>query len=172
MTPVFPVRRIFWMWILSPGDDQAVLIAGIGSRLRGDDAIGPRVIDRLSNEVMPDYVACRDVGADPLDLLTIIPGYAKVIVIDAVRMGAAPGTVRVFSADQLDGLNVRQAVSSHGMGLSEVLALRGRLQLSTEIHVVAVEIQTIMLGDSLSDDVRQAEDTVRDCVLALCMEGD
>lgn len=77
-----------------------LLVLGIGSRLMGDDGIGPRVADTLRETARPG----REVLAAETDF-----GYAleylrpgdHVVLIDAVQSGAAPGSVRVFPAAQV-----------------------------------------------------------------------
>lgn len=79
----------------APGETAGrtdVVVAGIGSAHRHDDAVGA---------VVSEYVArlggARDVGpiADPLELLGRWDGAALAVVVDAVRSGAEPGSVRI-----------------------------------------------------------------------------
>ena len=39
-----------------------ILVAGVGNRLMGDDGFGPRVIDLLRDENLPNNVEARDIG--------------------------------------------------------------------------------------------------------------
>ena len=75
------------------GPAPVVVVAGLGSEFRRDDGAGPLVRARAVHEAGVG----RDIGpiSDPLDLLGVWDGADLVVVVDAVRSGAPPGTVQV-----------------------------------------------------------------------------
>ena len=77
-------------------------IYGIGNILMGDDGVGPAVVRHLSSNYSlgPDVVL-EDLGTPSLDLPSYLIGYDTVIFIDAVSLDAPPGTIRVFSRDEI-----------------------------------------------------------------------
>ena len=77
-------------------------IYGIGNILMGDDGIGPAVVAYLSSNftLRPD-VTLEDLGTPSLDLPNYLPGYDRVIFIDAVAVDAPPGTIRLFSREEI-----------------------------------------------------------------------
>ena len=124
---------------MSPLD---VVVAGLGSAYRGDDAVGPLVAELFAS------VNCgvRDVGPleEPLDLLGRFDGADLAIVIDAVRSGAPIGTVRVLDVDVAnsddDGRAEPAVTSTHGIGLVGVLRLARAVGRSPRrLVVVTVE---------------------------------
>jgi hydrogenase maturation protease len=136
-----------------------VVVAGLGSAYRGDDAVGPLVAELFAS------VNCgvRDVGPleEPLDLLGRFDGADLAIVIDAVRSGAPIGTVRVVDVDLAyshdDGLAEPPVTSTHGIGLVGVLRLaRAVGRAPRRLVLVAVEGEAFELGSAMSVAVSSA----------------
>jgi hydrogenase 3 maturation protease len=76
------------------------VIVGIGNRLRGDDALGPALIDRLRDRVSAPLVDCAEV---PERYLGAIAERSpdSVLLVDAVDLGAVPGSVAVLDEEEL-----------------------------------------------------------------------
>ena len=139
-----------------------ILIAGFGSVDRGDDGVGALVAARVA-ERMP---ATNNVGpiSDPLDLLTEFNGADLVIVVDALRSGTPPGTIRTLEMDVSDtsGANgraepVRGGSSTHGIGLAGVLRIARALgQTPRRLVVIGIEGASFNLGNGLSEAVSAA----------------
>ncbi len=137
-----------------------LVVAGLGSRYRGDDAIGPLVAGLCANTIH----GVRDIGplVEPLDLLGRFDGADLAIVIDAVRSGAPIGSVRVLDVDVSSpdecGDDAQPAVTStHGIGLVGVLRLARAIgQAPRRLMVVAVEGASFALGDEMSAEVAAA----------------
>ncbi len=147
-----------------------LVVAGLGSRYRGDDAVGPLVAQLCASAT--DGV--RDVGPleEPLDLLGRFDGADLAIVIDAVRYGAPIGSVQVLDVDissSTAGDGGEPAVTStHGIGLVGVLRLaRAVGQAPRRLVVVAVEGEAFDLGSEMSAGVAAAVPTAVAAVVAL-----
>ncbi len=69
------------------------LVIGFGSSLRGDDALGIRVVEGLRNQVDPALVEILTLHQLGPELAETISRYPLVILVDASIEGAA-GTVR------------------------------------------------------------------------------
>jgi len=127
-------------------------VIGLGSP-HGDDAVGLAVADRLAGERLPSGVgvcACTRPGVDLLDLLE---GAAAAVLVDGMRGGSTPGSV--YEIDPA-ALAPGGAVSSHGLGVAEALALGRALgRLPARLHVVGIEIGPLR-GDGLSAPVAAA----------------
>ena len=134
---------------MSPLD---IVVAGLGSTYRGDDAVGPMVAALFAG--VHDDV--RDVGplAEPLDLLGRFDGADLAVVIDAVRSGAPIGTVQVMD---IDGTVEPAVTSTHGIGLVGVLRVARAIDRAPRrLVVVAVEGEAFELGSSMSAAVQAA----------------
>ena len=128
-------------------------VIGLGNRDRGDDAVGLLVADRL---------AARRPGCDvlawerpELDLLEVLGGYDRVVLVDAVRSGAPVGTVLVREGvPATDGPG-----GSHGFGVGAVLRLAASLgRLPADLRLVLVEIGSTDHGAALAPAVDGAAD--------------
>src|SRR5262249_2026098 len=91
----------------------------LGSPFRGDDAVGPAVAERLRSAGAA-LLRCAD---EPTRLLDLGAGLDTVVVVDAVRSGAPPGTIH--RADAGDGPLPRELrlASTHAMGIADALEL-------------------------------------------------
>ncbi|HEV2131682.1 MAG TPA: hydrogenase maturation protease, partial [Longimicrobiaceae bacterium] len=71
------------------------LIAGFGNVLRGDDGFGVEVIHRLEAAgPAGDEVRLLEVGTGGLALAQeLLAGYDRLIIVDAMTCGGAPGTL-------------------------------------------------------------------------------
>lgn len=134
-----------------------VVVAGIGSEYRRDDGAGPLV---AAHAVDAAGVG-RAIGplADPLDLLGAWDDADLAIVIDAVRSGSAPGTLRVV--DLSGGTDPPPApagtTSTHGIGLAGVLRLaRAVGHAPIRVVVVGIEGEDFGRGIGLSPAVDAA----------------
>ncbi len=164
MIPVFHVQRIFYRWILK--SKVAALIIGIGNPLRGDDGVGPGVIEKMSLQNLPD---CRLVAADVtgLDLVKYFRPDERIIIIDAAEMGAEPGTIRVFSVADLEHARFVAMTSTHGMGLFETLKLAQAVGYNNQIWIIGVQVQTCSYQPGLSDKVERAIERIEEIIKQL-----
>ena len=115
------------------------LIVGVGSILRCDDGIGPRVIDELEKEDLPGNVFLHSGDISGLDLLKFFPGNDRVIIIDAADMGEEPGSIKVFDLKDIKKADFNDHFSTHGMALLETLTLAEQLDMQSEIKIVGVQ---------------------------------
>ena len=82
-----------------------VLVAGIGNVFFGDDGFGVEVADRLlaRTEPWPDGVRVGEYGIRGVHLAyELLDGYDALVLVDALPMGEAPGTVAVLEVDPAD----------------------------------------------------------------------
>lgn len=78
---------------------MTVLVAGVGNVLRGDDGFGVEAVRRLTETGPPQGAACLEFGIDGIGLVQeLMGGYDALIVLDAVAMRRAPGTLRLMAA--------------------------------------------------------------------------
>jgi hydrogenase maturation protease len=149
-----------------------IKVIGLGSP-QGDDAIGLEVARELSRETLPggaSAVACDRPGVDLLDELE---GIDAAVLVDALRSGASPGSVRVLSPGQLAR---GHALSSHALGVGDALALAAALgRPRPRLRIVAVELDAER-GEGLSSAGRgavpEACRRVRALLTELARQGD
>lgn len=137
------------MWM-----DDAVgrtVVIGLGNPLMGDDGFGLAALERLQSRwIMPDDVLLMDGGTWGMNLLPVIENAKRVLFLDAVQHGAAPGTPVRLERDAIPRA-LTMKLSPHQVDLREVLAvaeLRGTLPADT----VAIGVQPgeVALGIGIS----------------------
>ncbi len=129
-------------------------IVGIGNGLMRDEGVGVHVARALADAELPEGVLVIDAGTDP-DVAFDLDGLDRVIVVDTVRGGEAPGTVYRFGDGvEPDPAGVRRA--SHDVGLLETLRALSPPGEAPEVVVIGVEPEKIEWGLDLSTVVRRS----------------
>lgn len=162
-----------------PASDAAAsrpLVIGLGTEDRGDDGLGLDAVRALRSEggVAADLV---EGPGDLTRLLDLFEGRERVVIIDAVRSGASPGTLHRFERTALPAAAKfagGREVSSHGVTLGDVLELGWILNgLPKELVIVGLEAGAPVWGSERSSAVRESLPTlcarVRDEVSASAM---
>ncbi|GAB4222823.1 MAG: HyaD/HybD family hydrogenase maturation endopeptidase [Acidobacteriota bacterium] len=140
------------------GAGRRVAVLGIGNVLAGDDGVGPAVVRTLvaRHEFEPEIVI-EDLGTPGLDLVPHLAGADRVVLVDAVRAGATPGSVRVIEQRELLAGGAGPRVGPHDPGLADALAtLRFAGRAPRELVLVGIEPADVSTGVGLSETVRAA----------------
>ncbi len=136
--------------------DGGVLVLGVGNVLLQDEGVGIRVADEVAALDLPPGIRAVDGGTLGLDLLPMIGDCAALVMVDAVDLRAAPGTVGVLRGDELHSA-LGGHVSPHQVGvgdLIEVARLTGTLP--DRVALVAIQPGTIAVGLDLTPAVEAA----------------
>ncbi len=141
---------------MTPGSvDGAVLVLGLGSPLLGDDGAGLALLEELTAEPDPgvEYV---DGGTQGLALLGRIAGRRALLIVDAVKTGAPPGTVHVLR-DRDAMKHSGWSRTAHETNAGELLAAATLLGLAPDdVSIVGVEPERLEIGMGLSGAVQHA----------------
>jgi hydrogenase maturation protease len=132
----------------------------------GDDGVGVAAMESLREdwELSAD-VELVDGGTWGMNLLPLIESAERVILMDAIRSGAAPGTLTVLERRELPRY-FSLKLSPHQIDLREVLALAElRGALPDELVAIGIEPQRIEMDVSLSPVVRASLHKVVDLVV-------
>ncbi len=148
-----------------------ILILGIGSPF-GDDRLGWAAVEALQRSSALAAVAGGCISFAVLDrpgalLLAQWRDADYVMVVDAVRSGAPPGTRHRLEPGEWIA---REPVSSHGFGLAAALELARALNdLPSHLAVYGMEIDPSCTGFSLSQPVRRSlPDLIREIEREAC----
>jgi hydrogenase maturation protease len=143
-----------------PAPDLAVI--GLGNVLRGDDAIGVRVVEGLRAVVagdphaLPAGTLLVDGGTLGLDLLRSIRDARAVVLVDAARLGGPVGTVSVLRGEDIDD----PACPPDGMHpgpVGELVAVARMLGwLPVDLALVGIEVADTGVGVGMSPAVTDA----------------
>ncbi len=137
---------------------SGICIIGLGSP-HGDDQIGWELVRLLEGAVAVDESwqlhTCATVGGE---LLEFWKDAELAIIVDAVRGTAQPGTLHRLELHPQHDLSVQstvQALTSHGLGLPELVELAKALDiLPPRLVLLGVEIASCAPFEPLSAPVR------------------
>lgn len=137
-----------------PGPAVNALVLGVGNILLSDEGVGVRVAEAFGRRYhLPDGVEVLDGGTSGMDLLDALAGRSHLVIVDAVRTGAAPGTVVCLRDDQVPAL-FSNRISPHQLGISDVLAvLRLTEEEPEQVALIGVVPADLDLGMALSPTV-------------------
>ncbi|MDI9394329.1 MAG: hydrogenase maturation protease [Euryarchaeota archaeon] len=120
-----------------------IRVLGFGSPLMGNDGVGLKVIEALKKTELNglEGLDIEDAGVCGLDLLNLLDGARKVIVVDAILAGSSTGSVhRIEGRDLLNGAEFHPLVSVHDLTIIDVLMIGEQVQTLPEIVVIGIEI--------------------------------
>lgn len=133
---------------------KSILILGIGNYLMGDEGIGVHLAEQLTKEELPPNVSVLDGGTGGFHLLEYFEKHDIVILADATLDGNIPGTIRLIKPKFAK--DFPQAMSTHDIGLKDMVSALQLLGTMPEIHLFVVSIESIQQqGIELTDDVRK-----------------
>lgn len=137
---------------------RRILIVGFGNALQGDDGAGPAVVAALQESGLPAGVRAEDGGSDSLRLPGLWRGEGEIWLVDAVRGGEPPGTVRHLGHEGLMNVAQRHATVHH-LSLPESLrwiALGYPEMADVRYRFWGIEVDRVFLGVGLSPGVAAA----------------
>jgi hydrogenase 3 maturation protease len=132
--------------------DRRVAVMGIGSSIRGDDAVGLLVVEELqrfglrnillvSAETVPESFTGKIRDFEP----------THVLMVDAADFGGDPGDAKMIPKAAIGG----STISTHSMPLSVLIDF---IEKTTESRVALLGVQPkeMELGSEVTPDVREA----------------
>ena len=144
-------------------------IYGIGNLLLGDDGVGPAVVARLAAGGLPSPdVTLEDLGTPSLDLPWYLAGYDVVIFIDAVAADGPPGSIHVYSREEILSAPTGLRISPHELTINDaMIVLDFAGEAPPEVFLVGIVPETLEGGIGLSPSVAAAVSRAAQVVLSL-----
>ena len=130
------------------------LVICVGNPYRRDDGVGLAVMAAL-----PPETAVAEATGEPSELLNLWSDRPRVVLVDAMSTGAAPGTVHVLTCRHgaWDSEPPSAAASTHGLGVAEAVGLGAVLgNVPAEVVLVGIEVADTSHGTGLTDHVAAA----------------
>jgi len=136
------------------------VVLGLGNVLHADDGAGAQVIKRLREDArVPRDVSLIEGGTLGLELLPYVWDCSRLIVIDAVEVGQAAGTLVRMSGEELNSLPGNSNV--HQLGVSDLLvALRMMAQRQPAVVLLGVQPGNTDWSTELSPAVAEEIDAL------------
>ena len=148
-------------------DRRAVLVVGVGNELRGDDGAGIDVVRRLREPARRAGIELGEQQGEPTGLLDLWRDRDAVVLVDTMRSGATPGTVRRLDASHTPlPARLRGSSSTHAFALDETIELARVLKrLPNRLIVFAVEGCRFEAGMGLSRELKEVAPDLAGAVL-------
>jgi hydrogenase 3 maturation protease len=132
-------------------EDRRVVLVGIGSPIRRDDAVGLRILDLLgeknlrdvlllSTEIVPESYTGKIREFEP----------THVLMIDAAHFNGEPGEGRMIPTQQIGGVTM----STHSLPLT-IFADYIRKTMCSNVALLGVQSQNIGFGTVLTPEVEE-----------------
>jgi hydrogenase maturation protease len=159
---------------------KATLVLALGNPLRGDDGVGPAILDVLAGSAhLPAGVDLLDGGTCGLETALLLRDYRRAIIVDAAELGLAPGGWACLPGDdpRLASGDLHHVGTVHAAGLPEALALGDALgSLPAQVTIFGIQPLATDWAQGLSAAVEAAVPAVCqaicDFILAPPVSGD
>ena len=138
--------------VLHPAE---VTILGVGNVILRDEGFGVRVAEYLDAHYdFPESVQVIDGGTLGIELTQYVTGTKKLLVIDSINGGQAPGTRFHFHNDDIMA-HFQDKLSAHEVGIQDVLALLAVTgKKIPEVVVIGAQPYDVEAGVELSEKMR------------------
>jgi hydrogenase maturation protease len=93
-------------------------------------------------------------GTDGFRLLNIITGADRLIVVDAVKGDALPGTVYRFDIEDVRSCPSGFKTSVHQIGILEVIDLSGLIGKTPRTTIIGIEPKSLAMSLELSPEIK------------------
>ena len=121
-----------------PLSPRKTMVLGVGNLLMGDEGVGVRVARRLGERLSDPDTEIVDGGTGGLHLLEYFLDRDRVILVDAVMDGTAPGTIAV--SKPVYARDYPRTLVAHDIGLKDVLDAAALMGNRPETWLVTVAI--------------------------------
>ncbi|MGH9046790.1 MAG: hydrogenase maturation protease [Acidimicrobiales bacterium] len=153
---------------------KRVLVAGIGNVFLTDDGFGVEASDALARRPLPSGVRVADFGIRGVHLAyELLDGCDVLVMLDAVDLRDAPGTLAVIEVDGDEEDATQAALDAHTMSPQVVLAtlrrLGGRI---AQVYVIGCQPENLDEGMGLTPSVAGAVERAADLCLELLADID
>ena len=133
--------------------NKRLTVAGVGSFLSCDDAIGLRLVKAYAFQPLPSGVTTQAwEDADALTLAdNLLESGEPLLLVDCADMGLAAGSWRLFAADEAGFRCRTDALSTHGLGVAEALAIARELGWEEAMYLFGIQPFDLSPRPGLSD---------------------
>jgi hydrogenase maturation protease len=147
----------------------------MGNPILTDDGVGIYVVAEVAKRVQRDDVDCAEASVGGMRLLSVIAGYGRVILVDAIQTpGGRPGDILHLRSDDLRCS--MHAGCTHDLSLAGTLALGRGLEMALpdddHFSIVAVEVEDVLtFSEECTPVVAAAIPRAAEEVVAMLGEG-
>ena len=136
------------------------IILGVGNKILGDDGVGIHVVNELKKHLQNNSnVTVDEAITGGMNLLDLLLGYEKAIIVDAVKSeDAEDGEVKRIP---LSDFNTMHSCNPHDVSLTEAIVMAekmGEKRIPKEIIVIGIMMKQIPceFKEELSSNIASA----------------
>lgn len=126
------------------------MIVGVGNILRGDDAFGPALIEKLKDKT---HAFCIDAGSTPENYVGRVikerPG--TILIVDAAHLGREPGSWEILEKSEI----TRVGFTTHDLSPSLLIQYLER-ETEADIFLLGVQPVSVSMGEEMSEPITKA----------------
>ena len=137
-----------------------VIVLGLGNPLMTDEGIGTVLVEML-NERSSEFANAEfvDAGMGGMQILHLISGRKKVVIIDCAFMESEPATITRFSYEEAKTVKKLAHLSLHEIDIMRVIELSKQLgECPDEVVFFGIEPVAVENGMELSEDLQSKLD--------------
>ncbi len=136
-----------------------VLILALGNPLRGDDAVGGFIAEKINGKVKATVFKCDDSPEKFTDkIIQLNPDL--LIFIDAVQINSEPGSIAFFSEDEIN----LQTFLTHKSALG-ILIKYIKSKIDSKVFLIGIQPCSTKFGSPLSEEVKKAADILSELLI-------
>lgn len=139
-----------------------VLILGLGNDILSDDAIGPKLVQRLEGDISEDRITFLTAAVGGMEIMELMKDYNHAIIIDAIKTKVGvPGAVYHFTPDHFE--ETLHASSFHDVSFLTAIELAKKIDINLpkQIDIIAIEIlEDLVFSDELSPPLKREYDFI------------
>lgn len=159
---------------------SSLVILGIGNDIRGDDGLGPYIIEELSRkkeEIQEnsdidsifdlDCLFLINGGSVPENFTSKIKSYdpSHIILIDASLMNKESGDIEIVNKENISNVSI----STHSMSLAYLIKFL-ELEKPFEILFIGIEPEIMDLSFELSEKIQKASDDLVEILFSVILD--
>jgi hydrogenase maturation protease len=148
---------------------NGTVILGIGNLLLRDEGVGIHVVSRMMKMHLPQNIAVVDGATATWDVVSLADGADRLIIVDAVKGGGAPGTIYRLSLDDV-AVDAGEPLSLHHIGLPQMLDVCSLIGSKPLTVIIGVEPKEIDFGMELSPEIEERVPEIIELILEETIE--
>ncbi|MCW3990086.1 MAG: hydrogenase maturation peptidase HycI [Candidatus Bathyarchaeota archaeon] len=141
-------------------EGRRVAVLGIGSRIRGDDAVGLAIVEHLEKMRMEDVLLLKTETV-PESFTGTIRKFrpTHVLMVDAAGLNEEPGEARIIPTQKIGG----ESISTHKLPLT-VLSNFIKETMCADVALLGVQPRSIAFGAEMTPALKEAAEKVAETI--------
>jgi hydrogenase maturation protease len=150
---------------------EVTLILGVGNTIMGDEGFGVHVTRQLKEAELPDNVRIEEGGVGGFNLLGLLEGIKRLIVVDIMMTDKPPGELLFFKPGPDFSEPGKEIISFHQVGVLELVQMWGLLDYQPELFFLVTRPEKLEWGMELSPSVQIAANKATRLLNELCLDN-